>query len=277
QAQLDDIEQRVNVQILGNSETGTRLMALDDALETGAMAMFGEKYDAEVRVLTIGQTAEQPYSVELCGGTHVTRAGDIGLFKVLSESSVGAGVRRIEALTNSAALDYVKQNEALLLQITETAKSSRERLLEDVEKLISERKRLTNEIKSLKEGDALGKLTDQPPEIAGTHRYLGAAVDGLQGRELKDLVRKMLDDDRADVICLISATAKNAGVVVGVSKGLSKTLPAKELLNAAMTALGGGGGGGSPTLAQGASKAPLADAQASANALARIKAQLANA
>lgn len=275
QAQLDDIEQRVNAQILGNTQATTRLMPLDDAIASGAMAMFGEKYDAEVRVLTLGTTDDaQPYSVELCGGTHVDRAGDIGLFKILSESSVGAGVRRIEALTNNAALAHVKQNEALLLQLTETAKSSRERLLEDVEKLISERKRLTNEIKSLKEGDALGKLSDQAPEKIGEQRYLGAAVNGMQGRELKDLVRKMLDDDRADIICLISATAKNAGVVVGVNKGLSKTLPAKSLLDTAMTALGGGGGGGSPTLAQGASKTPLSDASASTNALEQIKTQL---
>ncbi|MGI9328106.1 MAG: alanine--tRNA ligase [Pseudomonadales bacterium] len=271
QVELDEIETQVNQQVIGNLETGTELMPLEAALKTGAMAMFGEKYDDEVRVLTMGSVDTAPFSVELCGGTHVERCGDIGLFKILSEASVGAGVRRIEAVTNRAALAHIKQNEALLLQLSDAAKSSRDRLLEDVEKLVSERKRLNQEIKVLKEGDALGKVTEQAPQMVGERRYLGAALEGLQGRELKDLVRRMLDDDRADVICLISATEKNAGVVVGVGKATSGDLVAKELLGTAMTALGGGGGGGSPTLAQGATKAPLQDAEITNAALERVR------
>jgi alanyl-tRNA synthetase len=301
--ELDRIEAMVNAQVLGNGETQTQLMALDDALASGAQAMFGEKYDEQVRVLSMGgvrqapheefagelkdgvrqepheefagelkdSVRQAPFSVELCGGTHVARMGDIGLFKILSEASVGAGVRRIEAVTNEGALQVVREQEQLLTQLSETARSSRDRLLDDVEKLVSERKRLLGEIKTLKEGDALGQLGQQDPEQIGAQRFLGAAVAGLGGRELKDLVRKMLDDNRADVICLISETDKNAGVVVGVGKALSSALPAKTLLTAAVDALGGGGGGGSPTLAQGATKGPLADAALKDQALANVR------
>ncbi|MEM1231057.1 MAG: DHHA1 domain-containing protein, partial [Pseudomonadota bacterium] len=269
--ELDAIEDLVNAQIMGNTATATELMALDDALASGAMAMFGEKYDDTVRVLSMADG----FSVELCGGTHVTRMGDIGLFKILSESSVGAGVRRIEAVTADSALQVIREQEQLLTELAGTARSSRDRLLEDVGKLVSERKRLLSEIKTLKEGDALGQLDQQAPEQIGAQRYLGAAVSGLGGRELKDLARRMLDDNRADVICLLSETEKNVGVVVGVGKALSSSLPAKNLLGTGVDALGGGGGGGSPTLAQGATKTPVTNPALKDQALAQVRETLA--
>ncbi|MEM6708205.1 MAG: alanine--tRNA ligase [Pseudomonadota bacterium] len=274
-AELDAIEARVNEQIITNAATSTDLMALDDALAGGAVAMFGEKYDAEVRVLGIGDARSgERFSVELCGGTHVDRSGDIGLFKILSESSVGAGVRRIEAVTRDAALEAVKANEQLLRELAGAAKSSPERLIDDVNRLIAERKKLTAELKALKEGDAVSRIAAQAPEAIGDLSFLGAAVPGFQGRELKDLTRKLLDDQRADVICLIAPGDAGAGAIVGVSKAVSKDRPAKALLGTALDALGGGSGGGPPTLAQGATKtAPEADAVE--HALAAVKAQLA--
>ena len=200
------------------------------------------------------ETDGQHFSVELCGGTHVERTGDIGLFRIVSESSVGAGVRRIEAVTRQAALLQVKTNDTLLRALIGLTKSSREQLLDDVEKLIADRKRLAAEVKAQKEGDAVARLADQQPETVGAWRLLGATAPGFQGRELKDLVRKLLDDDRADVVCLISPTEKNVGAVIGLSKAASEAQPAKALLGTVLEAMGGGSGGGPPTLAQGATK-----------------------
>ncbi|MEM1435185.1 MAG: alanine--tRNA ligase [Pseudomonadota bacterium] len=256
----DRIEALVNEEVIANVPTHTALMALDDALNSGAVAMFGEKYDAEVRVLSMGrQTDGQHFSVELCGGTHVERTGDIGLFKIVSESSVGAGVRRIEAVTRQSAVQQVKADETLLRELVGLTRSSREQLLDDVQRLIAERKRLTAEVKAQKEGDAVARLADQQPETVGAWRLLGATAPGFQGRELKDLVRKLLDDDRADVVCLISPTERNVGAVVGLSKAASAQQPAKALLGTVLEAMGGGSGGGPPTLAQGATKTPPAD------------------
>ena len=263
QQELDAIEAMVNEQVVANQDTSIRSMPLNEALETGAMAMFDEKYGDDVRVLAMGSVnpdTERNFSIELCGGTHVARGGDIGLFKILSESSVGAGVRRIEAVTNAAAFAQLKANERLLLELQAVAKSSPERLVEDVQKLVAERKRLTAELKNLRESDAVNQIANAKPEQIGDLRFIGAAVSGFAGRELKDLVKKLLSDNRADVICLLSAGEKNTGMVVGVSKAQAKTTAAKDLLNQAFAAAGGGSGGGSPTLAQGASGAVLDDA-----------------
>lgn len=264
--ELDRIEALVNAEIARNGQTRTALMPIDDALASGAVAMFGEKYGDEVRVLSIGsERAGQPFSVELCGGTHVARAGDIGLFKILSEASVGAGIRRIEAVTGQAALEQIKADERLLRELAGAAKSSKERLLEDFNRLLAERKALTAEVRALKEGDAVDRIARQTPEQIGAYRFLGVAVPGVEGRELKDLARRLLDDNRADVICLIGTTDKNAGAVVGLSPAGSAAGPAKTLLGLTLEALGGGGGGGSSTLAQGATRsAPAADAPAAA-------------
>ena len=272
--ELDAIERLVNQEVFRNAETGTAVMSLDDALASGATAMFGEKYDSEVRVLSIGSDRDgQRFSVELCGGTHVTRSGDIGLFRIISESSVGAGVRRIEAVTREAALEQVKADEQLLRTLSATAKSSKERLQDDLDRLLAERKRLTTELKAAREGDAVSRLVSQEPEQLGGLRFLGATVPGFQGRELKDLARKLLDDNRADVVCLIGPTDTNAGAVVGLSKAAAADRPAKALLEVALGEMGGGGGGGPPTLAQGATKQPPAD-DASDRALAAVRAAL---
>ena len=253
--QLQQIEAIVNAQVARNEETRIDIMDLDDALATGAMAMFDERYDDQVRVLSMGRRDDAPYSIELCGGTHVTRGGDIGLFKILSEASVGAGIRRIEAVTGDAAIAANQATENLLTQIQSTVKSSRERLLDDVQRLVEERKSLQNELKGLREASAVAQVTSSAPEQLGDVRFLGVALDGFGGRELKDLAKRLLSDNRADVVCLLSNSDKNTGVVVGVNKAHSKQTPAKELLRTALDAIGGGGGGGSPTMAQGATKA----------------------
>lgn len=276
QQELDAIEAIVNEQVVANQDTSIRSMPLNEALETGAMAMFDEKYGDDVRVLAMGAVnpgTERSFSIELCGGTHVGRGGDIGLFKILSESSVGAGVRRIEAVTNLAAFAQLKANERLLLELQAVAKSSPERLVEDVQKLVAERKRLTAELKNLRENDAVNQIANAKPEQIGELRFIGAAVTGFAGRELKDLVKKLLSDNRADVICLLSEGEKNTGMVVGVSKAQAKTTAAKDLLNQAFAAAGGGSGGGSPTLAQGASSAVL-DEAANTAALNNIRESL---
>ena len=271
--ELRRIETIVNAQVAANKATDIRTMDLEDALATGAMAMFDERYDDQVRVLSMGDAGDKPYSIELCGGTHVERGGDIGLFKILSEASVGAGVRRIEAVTGTQAIAANQANEQLLAEVQGAIKSSRERLLDDVNKLVEERKSLLNELKGLREANAVAQVTSREAEQLGDARFLGVALDGFGGRELKDLAKRLLSDNRADVVCLLSNGDKNTGVVVGVNKAQSKATPAKELLGAALDAIGGGSGGGSPTMAQGATK-EVANAQSAEQGIARLRERL---
>ena len=273
--ELERIERLVNEQITHNETTRTELMPLEEALETGAMAQFDEAYGDNVRVLSMGtnEAAATPFSVELCGGTHVGRLGDIGLFKIVSESSIGAGVRRVEALTNLAALDYATETERLLQSVQQQTKSARDRVVEDIAKLLGERKALNQEILTLREQVALAQVSAASAEQVGDVRFLGAALAGVNGKGLKDLARRLLAEGKADVVCLAAPSDKNVGVVVGTTKPQAKETPAKALLTSALEAMGGGSGGGAPDLAQGAAKVN-ADPE---SGFAAVKAQLATA
>ncbi len=253
--ELGAIENLVNAVITGNAPTDVRVMAMDDALQTGAIAQFDENYGDQVRVLSIGRNDDAPFSIELCGGTHVNATGDIGLFRIVGESSIGSGVRRIEAVTHRGALEHTRQNDDLLNRIQLLTKSSRERVFEDVQRLLAERKQLQQQIGKLREQNVLTELRAQTAETLGEMRFVGAIVDGFAGRELKDLAKRIMGQSNADILCLLSPGQKNTAAVVGVSKQKAKQLAAKEILQTALDAMGGGSGGGSPTLAQGAGPA----------------------
>ncbi|MEG3154838.1 alanine--tRNA ligase [Sphingomonas sp. RB1R13] len=258
-ADIAAIEAEVNGHIRHNQPVSTRLMTPDDAIEAGAMALFGEKYGDEVRVLSMGIGADADYSVELCGGTHVNALGDIALFKIISESAVSSGVRRIEALTGEAARQWLGERDAKLREAAATLKSSPDEVPGRVAALIENSKRLERELAEAKKALALsnangggsgGKSEAAGPEQVGGHAFLGQVVDGLDPKSLRSEVDAMKQRlGGAGIAALIATNDGRASVAVGVTEGV--TVSAVDLVKAAVAALGGQGGGGRPDMAQG--------------------------
>lgn len=273
------IEAEVNAQIRGNQSVSTRLMTPDAAIEAGALALFGEKYGDEVRVLSMGQFSGDgeaaSYSVELCGGTHVDALGDIGVFKILSESAVASGVRRIEALTGEAARLALTEQEVRLKAAATALKVRPEEVPARVEALVEERKRLERELADAKKALAMagpangGGLAE--PETIGTTHFLGQIVEGLEAKSLRGLV----DDAKArlgsGVAVMITLNEGRASVAVGVTDDLAANCSAVDLVRLASAALGGQGGGGRADFAQ----AGGPDAGKAAEALDAIRKALA--
>jgi alanyl-tRNA synthetase len=229
-------------------------MTPDEAIEAGALALFGEKYGDEVRVLSMGQSGLEDYSVELCGGTHVRALGDIGLFVIISESAVSSGVRRIEALTGEAARLWYRCREERLTSAADVLKTTADELPARVAALVDERKRLERELADAKKALAMGGGGSQPAaeiEEAGGVKFMGQAVDGLDAKELRGLV----DDAKAKlgsgVAAIVAVDEGRASVAVGVTDDLTGDLDAVALVRAAVEALGGKGGGGRADMAQG--------------------------
>src|SRR3954452_5109475 len=183
------VEEEVNRHIRENEDVTTRLMSPDEAIEAGAMALFGEKYGDEVRVLSMGHDADESYSVELCGGTHVNALGDIQLLKIVSESAVAAGVRRIEALTGEAARKWLTDREDRLKETAAALKSSPEEVPARVATLIEDRRRLERELAEAKKALAMGgggaKSEAAAPEQIGGHGFIGQVIDGLDPKALR--------------------------------------------------------------------------------------------
>ena len=251
--ELAGIEADVNRQIRLNVEATTRLMTPEAAIAEGAMALFGEKYDEEVRVLAMGREADKAYSVELCGGTHVRRTGDIAVFKIVSEGAVASGVRRIEALTAEGALGHVSAREALLDRAAAALRATPDDLPQRVEALVEDRKRLERELSDLRRKLAAGgggaTKAPEAAEIAGI-RFAQRRVEDVPARELKALADELKRQVGSGVVAVAGVAEGKASLVVGVTDDLVARVSAVDLVRAGAEALGGKGGGGRPDMAQ---------------------------
>ncbi|MBB1451291.1 alanine--tRNA ligase [Pseudoalteromonas sp. SG43-1] len=250
--ELREIERVVNDEIRRNFALNTELMAIDDAKAKGAMALFGEKYDDEVRVVTIGD-----YSIELCGGTHVERAGDIGLFKIVSESGIAAGVRRIEAVTGADAVAYVSEQEQQLHDVAALVKGDSASVLEKVTALLEKSKGLEKQIAQLSDklASAAGaSLLDSIVEINGV-KLLVANVEGTESKALRGMVDDLKNKIGSGVIALGVASGDKVSLIAGVTKDLTGKVKAGELVNH-MAGQVGGKGGGRPDMAQAGGSEP---------------------
>jgi alanyl-tRNA synthetase len=248
------VEEEVNRHIRENDAVTTRLMSPDEAIAAGAMALFGEKYGEEVRVLSMGRGDESSYSVELCGGTHVNALGDIQLFKVVSESAVAAGVRRIEALTGEAARQWLTERENRLKETAASLKASPEEVPARVAALIDDRRRLERELAEAKKALAMGggtKAVAQGPEQVGGHGFIGQVLEGMDPKGLRGLVDDAKQRVGSGVVALVAVNDGRATVAVGVTDDLTASRNAVDLVRKAVEAVGGQGGGGRPDMAQG--------------------------
>jgi len=258
------IEAEVNAHIRENESVVTRLMSTDEAIAAGAMALFGEKYGDEVRVLSMGKVNDGSYSVELCGGTHVSALGDIALFKIISESAVASGIRRIEALTGEAARQWLTHREDRLREAAAALKATPDEVPQRVAALLDERRRLERELAEAKKALALGGGAKQEtgPEHINGHAFVGQVIEGLDPKGLRSLVDENKARVGSGVVALIAINDGRASVAVGVTDDLSGTINAVDLVKTAVTVLGGQGGGGRPDMAQGggpeAAQAPAA-------------------
>jgi alanyl-tRNA synthetase len=279
--ELEEVERMANEIVVQNSPVTTRLMSVDDAIAEGAMALFGEKYGDEVRVVSMGTglhgaKANRPYSVELCGGTHVRSTGDIGLVRILSDSAVAAGVRRIEALTGEAARKHLDEQDRRLKAAAATLKIAAADVPSRVEALLEERKKLEKELTEARKKLALGggsAVADAPAAnetVAGVG-FLGKAVSGVAPKDLKPLADAGKKTLGSGVVVFVGAGEDNkASVVVGVTEDLTGRFSAVDLVRVASAALGGQGGGGRPDMAQ----AGGPDASKANDAIAAVKAAL---
>ncbi|NEJ73653.1 alanine--tRNA ligase [Rhizobium phaseoli] len=257
--ELKIVEDMANEIVLQNSPVTTRLMSVDDAIAEGAMALFGEKYGDEVRVVAMGEgvrgaKAGRSYSIELCGGTHVGATGQIGLIRVLGESAVGAGVRRIEAVTGESAREYLAEQDERVKALATSLKVQPAEVLSRVEALMDERRKLEKELADAKRklamGGGQGGSVDAVREVAGV-KFLGKAISGVDPKDLKGLA----DDGKASigsgVVTLIGVSDDGkASAVVAVTPDLVDRFSAVDLVRVASAALGGKGGGGRPDMAQ---------------------------
>ncbi|NOT41099.1 MAG: alanine--tRNA ligase [Alphaproteobacteria bacterium] len=248
------IEAMVNDMVRANDDVVTRLMTPEKAIEQGAMALFGEKYGDEVRVLSMGTDAGKTYSVELCGGTHVRRLGDIGLLKIVGESAVAAGVRRVEALTGAGALAYLNEQHRLVREAASAMRAQPAELPDRISQLIEERKKLERDLsdarRQLAMGGGGGPAQSETVEINGA-KYMGRAVEGVDPKDLRSLVDQGKQQIGSGVVAFATATDGKAALVVGVTEDLAKRFNAVELLKKGVEAVGGKGGGGRPDMAQG--------------------------
>ena len=251
---LAAIEVDVNDEIRANEAVVTRLMTPDEAVASGALALFGEKYGDEVRVLSMGRATDQHYSVELCGGTHVNATGDIQLFKIIGESAVSSGVRRIEALTGEAARQWLNQRDEKLRETAAALKSSPDDVPARVAALVEERRKLERELADAKKALAMGggaKADAAGPENIAGHAFLAQVVQGLDPKGLRGEVDGMKQRLGSGVAVLVAVNDGRASVAVGVTDDLTSQISAVELVQLAVAALGGQGGGGRPDMAQG--------------------------
>ncbi len=253
-AEIAEIEQRVNRAILANVAVGAQVMSYDDAIKSGAMALFGEKYGDEVRVLAMGD-----YSTELCGGTHVSRTGDIGLFKIVSESGVAAGVRRVEAVTGENALSYLRDTENTLKRAADLVRGGTDELTQKIEQLLERGKQLEKEVAALKgklASSAGGDLVAQAREIKGT-KVLAARVDDVDGNDLRTLLDDLKSKLGSGILLLGAANGDKVSLIAGVTNDLTAKVKAGDLVKFVAEQVGGKGGG-RPDMAQAGGTQPAA-------------------
>ena len=274
--QLKQIEQIVNAQIRGNSEAQAVEMNLEAAKASGAMALFGEKYDDVVRVVSMGDQLEsESFSTELCGGVHVSRVGDIGFFKIIAETGIASGVRRIEAVTGEAAVNWVEDKDQQLDSLAQLLKSSRDEVNSKVEQLLQRLKDQDKQLTQLKgkmASQAGSDLSSQAEDIGGV-KILTAHLDGADSNTLRDTLDQLKNKLGTAAIVLASEDAGKVKLIAGVTKDLSKTIKAGELVNIAAAEVGGKGGG-RPDMAQAGGSNPEAIPQALAAAKSWLQSQL---
>ncbi len=272
------IEAEVNAEIRANEPVATRLMTPNDAVEAGALALFGEKYGDEVRVLSMGRASDdgRNYSVELCGGTHVKATGDIGVFRIVSESAVSSGVRRIEALTGEAARQWLTDREDALKSAASAIKATPEEVPARVAALLDERKRLEKELAEAKKALALGGgagsagPANSDEDIGGV-TFSGQVIEGLSPKELRPLLDEAKARLGSGIAAIVAVNDGRAAFAVAVTDDLTSTHDAVELVRAGVEALGGKGGGGRADMAQGGGP----DGDKAEDAISAVKAMLA--
>ena len=260
QEELTQVEREVNDYIRQNTPVETRIMTPDDARAMGAQALFGEKYGDEVRVVSMGQldgsgkgSDKSTYSLELCGGTHVRQTGDIGAFVLLGDSASSAGVRRIEALTGTEALAWLREQEAALSRVAAELKTATSDVPERVRGLLDERRSLSNEVAQLRRELAMsggGAAAPEAREVNGV-KFIGQVLSGITGKDLPGLVDEHKAKLGSGAVLLIADTGGKAAVAGGVTQDLTDRVSAVDMVKAAVSELGGKGGGGRPDMAQG--------------------------
>ena len=249
-AEIEEVERIANEQILRNTPVETRIMALDEAIATGAMALFGEKYGEEVRVVSV-----PGFSRELCGGTHVGRTGDIGVCKIVYEGSISAGVRRMEAITGEAALRQYQESTGAVRRIADLVKASEPELIDHVEKLLASERALEKQVGQLKDKlaqAAAAGLEAQARTIAGA-KVLAARIDGMDRQQMRSLADSLRNKWKSAVVVLASAEEGNVAIVTAVTKDLTSKVHAGKLAGLLAQAVGGKGGG-RPDMAEGGGK-----------------------
>ncbi len=266
------VEREVNRYVQQNAPVEVRVMARDAAIAGGAMALFGEKYGDEVRVVTMGKERDgHTYSMELCGGTHVARTGDIALLKLVGEAAVAAGVRRIEALTGEAALEHVETEERWLAEAAETLKVQPLALVERVRDLVAEKRKLEQDLAELRRKLATGARDAEPARSIAGIAFAARALDGVPAKELRAAADQIEADMGSGVVALVAVNDGKAAVVVSVSDDLAGRIDAVDLVREGVRAVGGKGGGGRADFAQGGGP----DGAAAPAALAAIEERLA--
>jgi alanyl-tRNA synthetase len=240
QEEIHRIEELVNIAIRRNDPAETRVMALDDAVAAGAMSLFGEKYESDVRVLSFGD-----FSMELCGGTHVERTGDIGLFKIISESGVAAGIRRVEAVTGRAAYEWVVRVDQVLRDVATLLRGSREDVDEKVRELIERAKRLEKEVQQLKAKLAAGQGSDVSAQAKAVNgiKVLAVQIEGADAKALRVSVDQLKEKLGSSVVVLATVQDGKVVLVAGVSADLVARLRAGDIAGAVAAQVGGKGGG----------------------------------
>ena len=268
------IEADVNAEIRANETVDTALMTPEDAVGAGALALFGEKYGDEVRVLSMGRKSDRHYSVELCGGTHVRATGDIALFKIIGESAVSSGVRRIEALTGEGAKAWLDARDAKLRAAAASLKAAPDEVPERIAALVENARKLEKELAEAKKALAMGgggaAEAAAGPEEVGGKPFLGRVVKGLEPKELRPTIDQMKQQLGSGIAALVAVNDGRASVAVGVTEDLKDGVNAVDLVRAAVEALGGKGGGGRPDMAQGGGP----DGAKADEALSAVKAAL---
>lgn len=277
--EIIEVERQVNNEIRRNSEVTTRLMTPEDAVKAGALALFGEKYGEEVRVVSMGsdqgEVAENQspvFSTELCGGTHVRRTGDIGAFRIIGESAVAAGVRRVEVMTGQAAIDHARQQEGRLTAAALTLKAAPQDVPDRIASLLDERKKLEREVSDLRRKLAAGGGGSAEPaakQVAGV-QFATRLLEDVPPKELKPLADQLKQQIGTGIVALAAVNDGKASLVVGVTDDLTATHDAVALVRAGVESIGGKGGGGRPDMAQ----AGGPDGAGAAKALQAIEAAL---
>ena len=271
--EIHKVEELANRVIAQNDEVTTRLMSIDEAKKAGAMALFGEKYDDEVRVVAMGKQPEgtgnkEIFSLELCGGTHVSRTGDIGVLKIVSEGAIAGGVRRVEALAGTKALEYLEEQERLLHETAALLKIKPEDVPSRVQALLDERKKLQRELAEAKKKLAMGGAggAEEMEEIGGV-KVLLKRVEDIPPKELRDLANALKGKIGSGVVAMVDVVDGKAAVIAAVTDDLKEKINAVDLVRAATPAVGGKGGGGRPEMAQGGGP----DADKAEDALAAMR------